>query len=324
MRNISEKAERQIAEMKKQTIGVEIEMYGITREKAAKVAAKFFGTNNYKDTSGRNGYSTWSAWDAQSREWKFQKDVSIISNSEATKCELTTPILKYEDIETLQALVRKLRRAGAKSDPKHECGIHVHIGANGQNGNTIRNLVNIMAAHETLLVNAIKIANNRLSRWCKVINDNFLRRVNEEKPATLPELADVWYNSQGCSYGRNSHYNSSRYHILNLHATFTKGTIEFRCFQFDNPTEEKKNGLHAGQLKAYIQLCLALCQKAKDVKWASPKKVQIENPRYAMNSWMFQLNMVGDEFKTARNFFNGRLSGRLGRRCAGEVFESVA
>ena len=41
---MSEKTARQIAEMKKQTIGVEVEMNSITREKAAKIAAKFFGT----------------------------------------------------------------------------------------------------------------------------------------------------------------------------------------------------------------------------------------------------------------------------------------
>lgn len=41
-------------------------------------------------------------------------------------------------------------------------------------------------------------------------------------------------------------------------ATFTKGTVEFRCFQFDKPANGKQNGLQAGQLKAMIQLCLAI------------------------------------------------------------------
>ena len=41
---MNEKIKIQIAEMKKQTIGVEIEMNHITREKAASIAAKFFGT----------------------------------------------------------------------------------------------------------------------------------------------------------------------------------------------------------------------------------------------------------------------------------------
>ena len=38
---MNEKTARQIEEMKKQTIGVEVEMNSITREKAAKVAAEF-------------------------------------------------------------------------------------------------------------------------------------------------------------------------------------------------------------------------------------------------------------------------------------------
>ena len=41
---MNEKTRNQINEMKKQTIGVEIEMNNITRQKAAKIAATFFGT----------------------------------------------------------------------------------------------------------------------------------------------------------------------------------------------------------------------------------------------------------------------------------------
>ena len=54
--------------------------------------------------------------------------------------------------------------------------------------------------------------------------------------------------------------------MLNYHATFTKGTVEFRLFQFDEPGDGRRGGLHAGQLKSYIQLCLALSQMAKEVK----------------------------------------------------------
>ena len=112
---MNEKTTKQIEEMKTQTIGVEVEMNSITREKAAKLAADFFGTGRYKYTARRNGYETWSAWDADGREWKFQKDVSI-TGPDSEKCELVTPILKYEDMESLQELIRRLRKAGAKSD----------------------------------------------------------------------------------------------------------------------------------------------------------------------------------------------------------------
>ena len=112
---MNERTERQIGEMKKQTIGVEVEMNNITRQNAAKVAAEYFGTGRSEDTAYRNGYRTWSAWDAQGREWKFSRDVSI-EGLEAEQCELVTPILRYEDMELLQGLIRKLRKAGAKSD----------------------------------------------------------------------------------------------------------------------------------------------------------------------------------------------------------------
>ena len=136
----------------------------------------------------------------------------------------------------------------------------------------------------------------------------------------MSALADIWYPSHGEDYGRNHHYNGSRYHMLNYHATFTKGTIEFRLFQFDEPTAERRGGLHAGQLKSYIQLCLALSQMAKTVKTASPKPQQNENPKYAMRTWLLRLGFIGDEFKTAREILTKRLAGdtafRNGRAAA--------
>lgn len=110
---MNEKTLNQIAEMKKQTIGVEVEMNSITRQKAAKLAAEFFGTGRSQNTASRNGYCTWSAWDADGREWKFQKDVSI-SGPDDEKCEMVTPILRYDDIETLQELIPQASQGGCK------------------------------------------------------------------------------------------------------------------------------------------------------------------------------------------------------------------
>lgn len=302
------KTEKQIADIKSQTIGVEIEMNNITRMNAAKLAAEYFGTHRYADTARVNGYFTWSAWDAQGREWKFQRDVSI-AGDDAHKCEMVTPILTYADIETLQELCRKLRRAGAKSDATRGCGVHVHIGAKGHTAKSLRNLANIMASHEDLLAEALKIDRCRIARYCRTVEPAFIAAVNEQKPANLPELADVWYRANGANYGRDAHYNPSRYHMLNLHATFTKGTVEFRLFQFDAPADGKQNGIHAGQLKSYIQLCLALSAMAKSVRSASFKPQQNENPKYAMRTWLLRLGFIGDEFATARDILTRNLSG---------------
>ena len=318
-KTMTNKTERQISEMKNQTIGVEVEMNSITRQAAAKLAAEFFGTGRWEDTARRNGYCTWSAWDASGREWKFQKDVSI-AGPDSEKTELVTPILRYEDIETLQELCRRLRKAGAKSDATRGCGVHIHIGANGHTPQTLRNLANIMASHEDLLANALRLDRSRMNRYCRTVDPDFLRMLNQRKPRTMAALADVWYRGNGADYGRSQHYNDSRYHMLNLHATFTKGTIEFRLFQFDAPDGIRQNGIHAGQLKSYIQLCLALSQLAKDVRTASPKPQQNKNPKYAMRTWLLRLGFIGEEFATARDFLTRNLDGdaafRNGRAAA--------
>lgn len=299
--------ERQIKNMKEQTIGVEVEMNNITRITAARKVAEYFGTT--ARYAGREyGYDACACKDTQGRIWKFQKDGSI-QGIDSEKCEMVTPILKYEDIEDLQEIIRILRKAGAKSDASRMCGVHIHIGANGHTPKTMRNLTNIMASHEDLLVEALALDRGRIDRYCKMVNPRFLKELNKKKPKTMSDFADVWYKSQNAHYGRSSHYNESRYHMLNFHATFTKGTIEFRLFQFDMPKDGKENGLHAGQLKSFIQLCLALSEMAKEVNGASSKPQQHENPKYAMRTWLLRLGFIGDEFSTARDFLTRRLSG---------------
>lgn len=315
----SEKVMKQIENMKKQTIGVEIEMSGIRRDTAAKLAANYFGTGRYKDTAYINGYSTWSAWDAQGREWKFQKDVSIQAYSEAYKCEMVTPILTYDDIETLQELVRIMRRAGAKSYASLMCGVHIHIGAKGHTPQSLRNLANIMASKETLIRKAINFGMIR-DRYVKISNPKFIERLNREKPKTMEALSDCWYEGNNATYARDYHYNESRYHMLNLHATFTKGTVEFRCFNFSEPDGNRQNGLHAGLLKSWIQLCLAMSQQAKDVRTAKPAEPQRDNEAFSMRTWLNRMGMIGDEFSTARKLLIKNLDGdsawRFGREAA--------
>ena len=298
--------------MKQQTLGVEIEMAGVTRQKAATLVAGYFGRPDTVSHDG-GGYDAWSCRDRQNRAWRFMSDSSIRSQGLNGTCELVTPILQYDDIETLQEIIRLLRHAGAVSDPRHGCGVHIHIGADGHTAQTLRNLANIMAAHEDLLSAAIWIDRGRASSFCRPVDPRFLQQVNAKKPRTMQELADVWYQSQGCEYGRNAHYNDSRYHQLNLHSVFTKGTVEFRLFQFDNPHTSQgrtfKGGLHAGKLKAYIQLALALSQSAKTVRSANPEKHQTDNPRYAMRCWLLRLGFIGDEFATAREHLTKKLAG---------------
>lgn len=292
--------------MKSQNFGVEIELTGITREKAAQVIASYYGTTS---SHAGGAYRAWVATDAQGREWKAMRDSSIYpsrntgtADLDEYRCEVVTPILQYSDIEALQEIVRKLRKAGAIANSS--CGIHIHVGAERFNATQLRNLANLVASRETMIAHAIGTSEARLGRWCKFADKRFMERINAEKPSSRDDLKSIWYN--GCD-GSYDHYDSSRYHLLNLHATWTKGTVEFRCF---NSTT------HAGEIKAYIQFCLAVVNQAYTQRSASYKPMVTDNEKYSFRCWLLRLGLIGDEFKTARFHLMKRLEGNSAWRHA--------
>lgn len=280
-------------DMKEQRFGIEIEMTGITRQAAADIAATYFGTAAHFDGTY---YNTYSALDSQDRIWKFMSDASItpqkksgrqtIAATDDYKTEMVSPICRWEDIEKIQELVRKLREAGAIANDS--CGIHVHVDASPFNANSLRNITNIMASKEDLIYKALQVTVERQHRWCKPVDTRFLEELNRRKPKTLEQVSRIWYDGESRSY---QHYDDSRYHCLNLHSVFQKGTVEFRLF---NSTT------HAGKIKAYIQLCLAISTQALNQRCASRQKTCSTNEKYTFRTWLLRLGLIGDEFKTAR------------------------
>ncbi len=292
--------------MKNQTIGAEIEMTGITKAEAAEVAVNFLGG---RITREYDGYDTYNIIAPDRRVWKIMNDASINTmkntkgklkaiNNKDYSVELVTPILRYEDIEILQELIRRLRKAGAVSDSQLECGIHIHIGAKNHTPNTLKNLVNLMAAKEDLIYKSLEIDPARV-RWCKKVNEDLIQAINKKKPKTLEQLADLWYSGYGFE-NRERHYHTSRYHGLNLHSTFTKGTIEFRLF----------NGtLHAGKIRSYIVFCLAISHQALTQKSASARRTHTDNEKYTFRCWLLRLGLIGEEFKNCRMHLMKALDG---------------
>ena len=284
--------------MKNQTFGVEIELTGITRKKAAQIIADFFGTESFYIGTH---YDTYGAKDGEGRTWKAMSDSSIRTEG-GQEVEIVTPVLRYSDIEDLQEIVRKLRKSGAKAN--NTCGIHIHIGSEKHTAKTLSNLVNIMTSKQNLIYTALGIKPER-ERYCQKLESELSEKIRKIKPDTLEKMADIWYD--GYYDDRNAHYNSSRYHCLNLHSVFTKGTVEFRLF---NSTT------HAGKIKAYIQFCLAVNYQALTQKSASARVTETTNPKYTFRTWLLRLGLIGEEFKTARLHLLANLDGNIAWRNA--------
>ena len=164
----------------------------------------------------------------------------------------------------------------------------MHIDASPFDARTLRNITNIMAAKEDLIYKALQVSVAREHSYCQKVEQRFLDELNRKKPKTLDGVERIWYDGES---RRSDHYDGSRYHCLNLHSVFQKGTIEFRLF----------NGtLHAGKIKAYIQFCLAIGAQALNQSCASRRKTQTTNEKYTFRTWLLRLGLNGDEFATAR------------------------
>ena len=182
---------KNINEYKAQTIGVEIEMTGISRNAATKVLEEHFG--NRHTYIGNGCYDTRTVADETGRKWTIMRDSSIRPEYKSGrtagddyKVEFVTPILHYDDIEDLQEIVRKFRRAGATVN--QSTGMHIHIGAKDFTAQTVRNLVNALSSKEDILYDALQVHPNRIG-YCKKTDRRFLKELNEKKPQTLDDLA---------------------------------------------------------------------------------------------------------------------------------------
>lgn len=276
-------------------------MTGITRSKAAGIVAQAIGSNNFSTTY------PFKAVDAQDRKWRLVNDGSIscqrvsngriVSSDSEHSVELVTPILKYEDMYMLQNVVRALRHGGAFVN--ESCGIHVHVDASNHNHISLKNLMTIMYSKEDMLFRALNVNPNRVHRYCKKVREPVLADIRKipNRSLSMDSIKNIWYDGDS---NWNVHYHNTRYHALNLHATFTKGTVEFRMF---NST------LHAGIVRSYVCLALGMSAQAIEQKSASMNRTVSDNEAFTFRTWLLRMGFIGDEFKNVREHLLTNLEG---------------
>ena len=285
-----------------QNFGIEIELTGITRARAARIIANHFATES---THVGGGYDTHAAFDTKGRRWKAMSDGSIrterksgdslVSAMGSYSCEVVTPILKYEDLADVRAILGKLVNAGAVAN--ESCGIHVHVDGANHTPESLTRLEEFAIGRQDLFYEALRIG-ARAGHWCKKTPASLLKAM-KDAPKTRDSLERVWYSSANDNYFGgidHQHYNATRYHGINLHAFFTKGTVEFRLF---NGTTD------ADKVLSYVQFCLAMSAWAinagdrmsyRDCSGYTPAQKE----RLMTSVLVNRLGMTGSEFRTAR------------------------
>lgn len=287
--------------IKTQNFGIEIELTGITREQAAAQIADYFGTEYH--FIGQGCYNIWGATDRKGRTWKCERDASICCEDryhhaarDTYSCEVVSPILQYDDLEDLQNIVRKLREAGALAN--ESCGIHVHIDGANHTAESLIRLVTLVVGRQDLFCEALQ-NESRCDRWCQKTSKEMMKAM-KKNAHTKADIERIYYSELNNGYRggiNHQHYCPARYRGLNLHALYTKGTVEFRLFN---------GSTHAGKIKAYIQFCLAMSAWAINTESNSlyfRDSNNLTKAQKLVNMEGFltkRLGMTGKEFATAR------------------------
>ena len=295
--------------LKDQCFGVEVEMTGITREEAAWVLAEYFRMEPQYEGGT---YDTWNAMDPEGKTWKLVSDSSILAERKTDSgyeiitdddegrdywVEMVTPKLTYDQLPVLQECMRRVERAGAKVN--ESCGIHVHVDGANHNRQSLKNLIGIMFSKEDILFKALQVNGERAKRWCKKVREPMLRQartLSTDETKDLTALEEIWYEGNV----EHDHYNPTRYHALNLHSMFYRGTVEFRCF---NST------LDPGLAAAYVNLCLAMSAQAIAQRSTVMRKTHSDNELFTFRVWLVRLGLNGPEFKETRDQLLKNLDG---------------
>lgn len=291
-------------DLRDQCYGTEIEMTGITRQHAAEVVAAMFGTEYYH----RSSYDSWCVRDREGKEWKFSRDISInpqqraggrkVEADDDYRTEMVSPKLTYAEMGKLQEVVRCLRHNGAFVN--HSCGQHVHVDAANHTPRSLKNAMTIMYSKEDILFKALKVQTSRESNYCQKVRPAVLEKIRKMPNSTISmeKFKQAWYEGND---GSDEHYNWTRYYALNLHAVFSKGTLEWRCFE---------STLHAGEVRANITLALAISAQAINQKCTQMRKTPItENPAFTFRTFLLRLGLIGPEYKNVREHLLKNLEG---------------
>ena len=117
---------------------------------------------------------------------------------------------------------------------------------------SLKNALTIMYCKEDILFKALNVQTRREDEYCQKVRPMVLEKIRRmpNSTITMEKFKRAWYEGND---GSSEHYNWTRYYALNLHAVFSKGTLEWRCFE---------STLHAGKVRSNITLALAISAQA--------------------------------------------------------------
>ncbi len=200
--------------------------------------------------------------------WVVKRDGSVNNGG-----ELVSPPLDFDNQEhrdQVTTALMAMQQSGCRPDPT--AGIHVHVEAKHEDGRVFepRELAAAVRFFHKFQDIFYRIGSSGWSKirpgsttYCKPIPESMATAMM--KVRTVDALKKVWYgnvNRYGDDRSRDE-YDSSRYHAINLHSFWNKGTVEFRVFN---------SSLNPDRVQSYIALACAVIRDVRNGYNRSVKK----------------------------------------------------
>ncbi|MFZ5988027.1 MAG: amidoligase family protein [Bacillota bacterium] len=233
---------------------------GIARKELAQALANVLESEvSYKGAPSFN----YTVADSNGNEWVITKGDELVFPTDSTN-----------RADTLGKLKDALAETGFSTEG---CSSKITISAEGHTGSTLRNLLNMVASKEGIILKAIGADDiNRFNR-------DFIDNINRFKPETVENLKELL---------------PAPTDIKPL-VEFGDGTITFNWFPATLDAE----------IEAYTLFAQALNQQAMVQKTASNKETITDNEKFTFRVFLLKLGFIGDEYKSARKVLLKNLSG---------------
>ena len=270
--------------------GIEVETVGATRVSVARAIQSVVG-GEARHVGAPSAFDPHEVTDSRGRIWRVVADSSLSDAPPDKRAEIVSPILEYSDLPELQQVIRSVRHAGSKSS--RQAGVHVHLDCSEFDGKSLINLAKLYHKQEALILKAFGVSPERMNRYAKPMNPDFIARIEKCKKRDASEMNRLWYGYQKPNPGR---YDVERYSSVNFTSLFVRGSVEFRLFEF--PTEI----LHAGMVRAWVVFVLALGARALNCRFTSSRKrdFDLETARFDFRVFLLHLGLIGDDYKAVR------------------------
>ena len=213
-------------------------------------------------TGERRSYSGAPRFQYQIGKYTILRDGSLVVSKDEAEWQVLSRLAEMGLIEMEQPQEESL----APSFP-----------INDISGQTAVNIINTIAARETLL-------NKAIGRDSFHVSPTLTRKIKEDRPNSIYELMETIYE---CGGGQA---------VKGLR--ITPDQLTFTGFHSDGPEAE-----------VYAVLAERIVATAQSRRWIKPTAVKGENEKYSFRVWLNAIGMQGQDYAEARAFLLKDLTG---------------